>query len=225
MGGVLLAGYTTPALAQITNDSLHIYFEPQTITPDLYFGRSEATVGSTVRAVAIINGENDPSEHYYRWHAGAENIGAGIAKGQNTVDIPLLFSDESIISVDVYDKDLTLLATASEFLELSEPEVHFYEDNPLRGMSTTAMGDSYILTGNEIRVRAIPYFMSKDILTNNPKLVWSLDRQTTKNINGDPLLLTLEAPEGKSGKTLVEFYLHNTKNLLQSVSEKVLISF
>lgn len=218
----------SPALtvrAQTATPVVNIFFEAETLTPAFYQGRPEPSVGSTVRAVAILSGVQNADQYQYVWTVNQQTVSGGGALGRTTIAIPVNYSNEPIVSVSIYDQNGDLVAKNSELLELSEPFIAFYEDNPLRGYSRLLSNNGFIMSADEATFRAEPYFMSTDIFARTPKLEWDIDGQSVTPNKADPQTITLLRTDASSGSSVVGFYLHNTVNLLQSGQGNFTVDF
>lgn len=203
-----------PSPAQAATE-VDIIFEAETLTPVFYQGRAEPTPGSTVRAVAILNGDVPQGPFSYRWSVDQIVRSGGFALNMDTLRIPIDSSSNVFVSVEVRDSNNQVIAQGNELLELSEQFIAFYEDKPLRGVSRLTIGDTFIMSGDEATFRAEPYFMNRDLFNNQPRLEWDINNQTTKSANQDPLTLTLLKTSAGQGSTRISFYAHNTKMILQ----------
>lgn len=210
--------------AQTPENNVNIFFEGNTLTPVFYQGRAEPTTGSTARAVAVVSGNSAPDELTYRWTVGGAVVSTGQV-GLTTIEIPLTYGEEQIVTVEVRDRLNRVLARNSELLELSEPLVHFYKDNPLRGVSRLAIDNGYIMTGDESTFRAEAYFMNRDVMNNQPRLEWEIDGQAIQSANDDPLTMTVLRTTPGQGQATVGFYLHNTRSIIQYVQNEFVVNY
>jgi hypothetical protein len=114
--------------------------------------------------------------------------------------------------VTVYDGAGRTVGSASVEVVSARPELYFYEDNPLRSTSKQAIGETFALVGDEVTVRAEPYFTASDILNDDVLLQWSLDGREIENFGSDPQAITLRGTGG-SGDARVGFKLINSESL------------
>ena len=105
-----------------------------------------------------------------------------------------------------------------------EPVTVFYEDNPLRGMSRHAILDSQQLFGEEISIRAEPYYMDKNIFEANTLQEWEINGKKVTNPNTDKQNITLRAGGG-TGSFTVEYHIRNLDNLLQGTRDQFRLTF
>lgn len=210
----------------VTPGQLDIILEGDTITPGFYKGRPLLSVGAQARAVAIpAFGDNRrPEDFTYLWKLNNAVLYGGPVTGRNYATFPLGLGRNQILSVDVIDSTGTV-AKKTIGLPLSEPEIHFYPLNPLRGVSAKALISPYPLIGEEMTVRAEPYYMSRNIFSTNPHLEWQIDNQTVVNDVQNPLELTLRRATGQSGSASVSFHIRNLQQLVQGVEESFRLTF
>lgn len=205
---------------------IDMLIEADTLTPAFYKGRSIPSSGSPIRVTAIpFTGDaKSPESYSYTWRVGDEVQGGGSRFGKNVITFTSGFEKSIQVSVDVLNSTGVLISNKSIYVPLSDPELYFYEINPLRGMSETAIQKGFTFVGDEIRVRAEPYFISDNLLTQNPHREWKLNNQTIQNPSSDPQEITLRK-EGDSGSFTLEFHIRNLQQLLQGIKDSIVISF
>jgi len=219
-------GTTLEAAHTVTPIRVDMLIEADTLTPAFYKGRSIPSSGSLVRVTAIpfTGVDRDPETYSYTWKVKDKVQTGGSQYGGNSVTFTSGFERNMEVSVDIIDTDGTIITSETIYVPLSDPELHYYEINPLRGMSEFAIGGGFTFVGDEIRVRAEPYFISSSLLNENPHREWKLNGSTIKNPSGDLQEITLRK-QGDSGSFQLEFHIRNLKQLLQGVKKSVTISF
>jgi len=220
-------GQTINANTTIRPAQLDIVLEANTMTPGFYKGRPLLTVGSQARAVAIpdLGDTRRPEDFTYFWKLNNEPLYGGPVTGRNFAAFTLGLGRNQILTVDALDSNGTLVAKKSIGLPLVEPEIHFYPLNPLRGISPRVLESPVPLIGNEVTVRAEPYYMNRDILEQSPLLEWKINNQTVTSDPQNPLELTLRRNSDLSGTAEIEFHIRNMNQLVQGVRESFQISF
>lgn len=200
--------------------------EADTIAPSFYKGRTIPTVGSTVQVTALpfTDTPKPPTAYAYTWKVKGKVVGGGSRFGKNALTFNPGFGKNIPVSVDIYDESGAHITSESIIVPLAKPELHFYEMNPLRGMSERVMDDSFIFVGDEIRVRAEPYFLDRSLLTQNPHTEWKINNRSIDNPSTDPQEITLRK-EGDQGSFKLEFHIRNLQQLLQGVEDSIRISF
>ena len=210
----------------ITPVRLDILIEADTRVPSFYKGRSIPASGGQMQVTALpFTGEPRSAESYsYTWRVGETVQSGGSRFGKNSISLTADFQKQIRVSVDVIDVDGTMVTSESVFVPLADPELHFYEINPLRGMSEVAMGDNYIFVGEEIKVRVEPYFIDNALFSEKPHQEWKLNSQVVNNPNPDQQEITLRR-SGDSGSFTLEYHVRNLKQLLQGIKDSITINF
>jgi len=219
-GARLTASYT------LTPMRVDMLIEADTLTPAFYKGRALPSSGSPVRVTAVpFTGQaRSPESYSYKWTVGSDIAGGGSHFGKNSVTFSSGFEKSVKVSVDVMDSNGGVITKKTIYVPIIEPELHFYEINPLRGMSEIAIGRNYIFVGDEVRVRAEPYYMSSNLLSQDPHREWKIEGRTANNPSADPQEITLRK-EGDRGSFTLEFHIRNLRQLLQGVKDSVTINF
>tara|TARA_B100000745_G_scaffold288159_1_gene225362 strand:- start:80 stop:1051 length:972 start_codon:yes stop_codon:yes gene_type:complete len=200
--------------------------EADTITPAFYKGRSVPAEGSLVRVTALPfeSTTKSPSSYAYTWKVRNKVISGGSRFGKNSISFTSDFGKNIPVSVEVYDDRGNIVTSESTVVPLADPELYFYEVNPLRGVAEHIIGSNYTFIGDEIKVRAEPYFIDRALLAQNPYIEWKLNNRTIQNPSTDPQEITLRK-EGDRGSFQIEFHIRNLQQLLQGVKDSITISF
>lgn len=213
-GGLLDIASDAPELMDID-----IAIEADTFIPAFYEGRREPSPGSSVRAVAVISG-TDSAAYRYRW----EVDGAILNEDGNVAYFTAPFRNEFRLRVDAFNSAGERVASQEEYITASEPSVAFYADNLLHGTAKTAISRTYTLLGEEISIRAVPYFMDADIFAGGIELSWHVDGEEVTGLAEDEDVITLRNTGG-SGTIPIEFMLRNLNSLTQYVEGKFSLTF
>jgi hypothetical protein len=210
----------------ITPVRLDILIEADTRVPSFYKGRAIPATGGSVQLTALpFTGEaRNPESYSYTWRVEDRVQGGGSRFGKNSISFTAEFQKQIRVSVDVIDTDGTIVTSESIYVPLADPELYFYEINPLRGMAEVAMGDRFIFVGEEIKVRAEPYFIDNALFSKSPHQEWKLNSQTVANPNSDQQEITLRR-SGDSGSFTLEYHVRNLAQLLQGVKDSITIRF
>ncbi|MEX0918291.1 MAG: hypothetical protein WDZ93_04010 [Candidatus Paceibacterota bacterium] len=206
--------------AQTVESRVDIIIEADTTAPVFYRGRHEPSVGSDVRAIAAVSGMAGSEQAAYRW----ELNGNLLPQTGQVIQFPAPLGNDFLIRVDVRDAAGRDVGNDEQYVSQSEPLVAFYEQNLLRGISRIAVGDTHLFTGDETNVRAEPFFMSADILSDPHELLWRVDGSRHTGGEGDPLMLTLRRTGG-SGQILIEFSLRSGSAFGQYVKDRFSLTF
>lgn len=222
----LPSGIQIPTRTTLTPVRVDILVEGDTVAPVFYKGRAIPAEGSEVSVTAIpYTGEpRDPKGFSYRWKVNDDVVGGSSQFGKNRISFSSTFGKNIPVSVEIYDSDGSLVGGDSTVVSLVKPELHFYEVNPLRGLSEHTISRSHIFVGSEINVRAEPYFLDKTLLQSNPFIEWKLNAITIENPSSDPQEITLRK-QGDSGSFNLSFHIRNLRQLLQGVEDTITIRF
>jgi len=203
-----------------------IVLEAETLVPAFYKGRPLPSIGSTVRAIAIPQTNNNaaPAAYSYEWRLGNEVLFNGPITGINVAEFEIGLNKNETLAVSVTDRSGVLVAHKTIVIPVTEPEVVFYEENPLRGVTGIALPSPYYLVGEETTVRAEPFYMSSNIFSANPLIEWEIDGRTVTNPSTDPQYLTLRKTGG-IGSARVSFHIRNLQQLVQGVEDRFVIQF
>lgn len=222
----LPSGAEIRAKKDITPVRVDMLIEADTLTPLFYNGRAIPSEGSVVSVTAIpFTGESVAPENYsYTWKVRDDVVGGGAQFGKNSISFASDFGKNIPVSVEIHDAEGGLVSGESAIVPLADPELHFYEINPLRGLSEHAVGSNYIFIGDEVRVRAEPYFLDASLLRNNPHTEWKLNGRSVENPSRDVQEITLRK-QGDRGSFNLEFHIRNLNQLLQGVKDTITINF
>lgn len=222
----LSGGAVVTATTVIAPVRIDLLVEADTLTPTFYAGRALPSSGSPIRVTAIpfLGDGKSPAAYSYIWHVGENVVAGGSRLGKNSVTFASGFERTVRVSVDIIDSNGKTLASKALAVPISNAELHFYEVSPLQGLIERALDKNYIFVGDEIRVRAEPYFVDRTLLAQNPLIEWKLDNQTITNPNSDPQEIILRR-QGEHGSFNLEFHIRNLHQLLQGVKDSITINF
>ncbi len=218
-------GRIIPVTYTLQPQRLDIIIEAKTLTPSFYKGRALPSTDSTVRAVALpqING-TDPKNYSYVWRLNNKVLFGGSIKGKHVAEFQMPMGRDAILGVDVLTQTGEVIASDSLVIPAVQPELYFYPDNPLRGISRISVPTVYSLVGPEVDVRAEPYYMDESIFESNPLLEWSINGSVIQNPNEDQQTITLQNGGG-NGNFKIEFHIRNLTQLLQGVQNNFTLRF
>jgi hypothetical protein len=148
----LASGATLETKTTITPIRVDMLIEADTAVPVFYKGRSLPSSGSNIRVTAIPF----VSTYSYTWRVGSTIVGGSSTFGKNSVTFSSGFEKFMNVSVDILDRDGSLITTENVRVPISDPELHFYEVDPLSGLQERAIDDTYIFTNEETTFRAEP---------------------------------------------------------------------
>lgn len=211
---------------ELTPQYLDIIIEPQTRTPSFYLGRGLPSIGSQINLIAVLgSGSFKPENLVYTWRINNDVLDGGSLRGKSTISATVPSGQHFSLYLEVYDLQGLLVAEKALRVLSVSPSLHFYERNPLYGVSTRSI-DSLNLIGNSTTVVAEPFNL--DLRTyNKPDLLeWKVDGRETKPANNSPYEITLARPAGiGTGQSKINLHIRNTTQFLQGALGNFLIKF
>ena len=200
-------GFRLSGTYTISPSVIDLIIESNSNVPVFYKGRALPTQGAPVRIVAIPHTAlgSDPSDFTYTWELNQKVLFGGPIKGKAVADITMPEYAHGLLTVTVVDSHEQLVGKKLLDLTGVQPELHFYEENPLRGLSQKAIGDTLVLVGNEVSVRAEPYYAELQS-PRDLQYEWRLDGTKVDTPDSDPSSITLRTTGGE-GSSNVSFRL------------------
>jgi hypothetical protein len=213
-------GFTETFSKTFTPYYLDIILEPQTHVPTFYQGRSLPSVGSTIRAIALLNnGTPLGTDYVYTWRVNDKVIGSGPMRGAATINFTMPQGSSAVLSLQVSTPGGEILAKRTLSVPTVRPELYFYEINPLFGLLPKAIDRGFNLIGNGATLRAEPYHLDSAVFNNPSILNWKIDNDVAAGDN-NPYEITLERT-GYPGDADLEFEVRSTTQLLQGVRNSI----
>lgn len=226
LGFFVLVLAPSSVLAQSASSyRVDLIVEADTAVPPFYQGKALPTNGSevTVTALPSFKGLVSPNNYRYVWSVNGKKQNSGLAVANNSFAFTPTLQNEVIVGVTVTSANGTKLAEASEVITLVDPEVHFYEKNPLRGLIPKTLLSPYTITGTESTLRAEAYFMKKDIARENLQTQWAVNGNDVAS-QGDPYEFFITKDLIRENTTL-SFSILNLQDLLQSAHNRITVRF
>lgn len=210
----------------VTPNRVDLIISSNTLVPNFYLGRKLPSSGSTVTATALTFTKDALSSksYSYVWKLNGKIQNGGSLFGENTFSFTPAFESQSLLTVEVLNKNGQTIARKSQRIPIVTPELYFYEQNPLRGLSFTALTNPYLFIADEVQIRAEGYFMSRDLLTENVLTEWKINGRTSASSEDTPNEITLHK-EGNVGESKLSFQIRNLKQLLQGAKKEITIQF
>lgn len=202
---------------------LDVIVEADTYAPPFYRGRSLPTAGAAARLVAIPPGS--PNNLLFRWENDFEFVQAASGVGRQVFTLRLNeFSTGNTYAVEVSSNDATTRARKEIGITYAEPEIVFYEQNPLRGVVYEhAIASQASLKGKEITVLAEPYFFSsREREGSSLTYDWAFNSNSTETRGA---ALTLRQDVEGEGSADIGLSIQNVNQLLQTASAAFTLYF
>lgn len=206
---------TTTAITPTNTD---IILEADTYIPAFYKGRALPSMSAPVRAIVITNTREggDAAAYSYDWRLDGSSMYGGPVLGKQSVNMTMPRYDDEVLSVVVYNTRGEAIGRSALKLESVEPELHFYEDNPLRGLSRKAIGSQYVLVGDEVSVHGKPYFLDATPSERGDTYKWNVNNTPVTNDNSDQHIITLRKSD-QGGLATIGFSIETIRQIPQLV--------
>ena len=202
-----------------------ILISADTLVPPFYKGRKLGSSGTTITATALVfyGSPKDTGSLTYLWRVGNKVQNGGVPSTQNSIQFSSGFEDELLVSVGIFRKGIQI-AEKAIVVPIVEPELYFYEKNPLRGLSSVALKSPHHFTGEELLLRAEAYFVDTDVANAEVERTWKVNNRTVEGEVNDPYELTIQK-QVSGGLSKISFSLQNMAKLLQGVSGSLGVQF
>jgi hypothetical protein len=199
---------------------IDLFMDAKTQTPHFYNGASLPTNGSTFSVSALVFKSNIQLNGLsYLWSINGKPQSSAPIKARSSMSFTPSFEENVLVSAANRK-----IASKSQGIPIVKPEVYFYENNPLRGLSTIALQNEHIFVGDEMTVRAEGYYLQDGFVPGNNHVEWKIDGRSTAPSSEDKQEIVLEK-KGESGKAKISFGITNLQNLLQNVTNSIMITF
>lgn len=210
----------------ITPGIVDLVMEASAYTPPFYRGKALAITQAPVRIIAIPHDgtSRNPRLYTYLWKVNGNVILGGSILGKDRIEYTLPRYEGARISVTVTDSAGRPVGEKTMIFNAVKPELHFYEESPLRGLGEAALKRTFALVGDETTIHGEPYFLSKDSSMNDLSFAWSINGAVVENDDIDPHTLTVRKT-GESGTASVELLAQMLGNTGQYVQKEFTLSF
>jgi hypothetical protein len=148
---------------------VRLIYEAETYTPPFYKGKALPTQQSVISLLAVTNFKTprgvtiQPKDLIFTWKKNGEVDGANSGRGKDTYryNNGALPTDAPLIEVVVSAPEYGAEGSDSIVVESVEPEIIFYEENPLLGtILNKALVDQLNFSKSEMTLLAYPYYFS-----------------------------------------------------------------
>ncbi len=186
-----------------------IILEANTYTPDFYKGRALPSTESIVRAIAVVHDgtENLQNAYSYKWTQGDTVLGGGARTGGNVVNVTIDRYADDILELEVFNTAGETVGRRSIPLIPTDPEIHFYEQSPLRGLSGKEINNPFKLIGDETTIYGEPYFFNTKLNESDADFTWTIDSTPTTHDTNVPNAIALRhiggAGEARIGFSII----------------------
>lgn len=209
---------------QPTRVDLHV--TSNSVVPAFYKGRALPSSGTSIEVGAVVfTGLNtSPSNYLYVWKLDGQIQNGGAVRGKTLFSFIPSIKKNVVISVEVQNTVGKVLAQKSQNINIVQPELYFYEQNPLRGLSSVTLNNPYTFIADEMTIRAEGYFMDAKLQGANILNEWRINNRVVASTESDPQEIIVRK-EGNSGTSKLSFHIRNLQQLLQGVEKSMTIRF
>jgi len=203
-----------------------VIIEAPTTVPDFYAGRALPSRGSQARATAIVHtGDTINRDNLtYRWELNNNVLEAGAIRGLSSVNFDMPLGFEAYIDVTISNATGPIARKSIRLLP-AEPQILFYEENPLLGTNGEAFLGQKTVVGNQLTIRGEPYYLNS--YANNPKFLveWSLsNRKIDNSLATQPNVITLRS-DGTTSRGNVALRMADLSKLSEATSNSFFLQF
>ncbi len=222
----LFDGLSFTLKKSIPSTLVDLMIEPKTYVPPFYRGRALPSADTEARVIAIPHtGTNvDPSRFTYFWEYNGGTMFGGPILGRQSVDVAISPYTGSYVSVTVIDEAGNEIGGKTMSLNAINPELYFYEENPLRGLTEIALKDTLALIGDETTVHGEAYYLGRDLRPESMSFEWRINNEKVENVQQDPHIITLRR-SGGAGNARVDLQAVTTAAIPRFVRSGFAITF
>ncbi len=226
---VVLSRPDAPSLSTtltIVPSKVDIILEASTYVPHFYAGRALPTRDSMMRVIAVVNNGSNLVQNnlVYKWTIDSSALFGGASKGKNVLDLAMPHYDDVVLGVEVFASTGERIGEGSVLLKAVEPELHFYEFSPLRGLYEREVQSPFQLLSEETTIYGEPYFIDAKMNEADAVFTWSLNNQRVDHDSSVPNALTLRHVGG-GGDSLVGLRVVTTKAIPQLITKAFQVNF
>ena len=224
----LISGASFSLKKDITATAVDLVVEADTYVPSFYRGRSLPSVEAQIRVIAVphLGSAVNPANLSYRWEYEGGLMFGGPVRGKQSIDLVVSPYSGGYVLLTVMDENGAVVAGKTLSIDTGvDPELYFYEESPLRGLSESAITNGTLaLIGEETIIHGEPFFLAKDVSTDNVNFVWRINNEETVSENADPHTITLRK-SGGSGSVRIDLQAMTTTPLPRYVANAFTITF
>lgn len=203
---------------------VEILYEAEVYTPPFYRGKALPTPQSVITLLAITNFKTgggsaiSSKDLVFTWKKNGTVDGANSGRGKNTYryNNGLLAGDAPTIEVLVSAAESNVSGNASFRAASVNPEIIFYEQNPLLGVILErALLNTFFLNKTEATLVAYPFFFSTKAKENNSfSYRWAINGEEIAHPGGSIATLTVRRP-GERGTSAISLEIENSQRIFQ----------
>ena len=206
---VALRRSNAPSLSSalsITPSVIDIIIEADTHVPHFYKGRALPSEESSLRVIAIVHDGTEALQksYTYKWTYGGSVLDGGGVRGKNVATFTLSRYDNKPLILEIFDDNGDMIGEKFTTLRTTSPELLFYEESPLRGLSLKTLASPFPFIGEEVTIYGEPYFINAEMDEQDAEFSWTINNTDVSSSVGIPNALTLERT-GDIGEASIGF--------------------
>ncbi|KKW10967.1 MAG: hypothetical protein UY50_C0023G0013 [Parcubacteria group bacterium GW2011_GWA2_49_9] len=212
---------------------VNLLWQAGSYTPPFYKGKALMPYQGTVLVAAIPSFTTGASvmpasSLIYTWKEGDNVVGDSSGKGKNLFvfrgEIPV---NIKTISVTVESPDHTMSADATITVVPVSPRLMFYEEHPLYGiLFGKALLGGFTLSGDELRISAIPYYFETDTKTTKDLVYdWQLNYAPLSGQSTSVVTLRRSTNDAGFSDLFLETHSTDENKSFQAAERKLTIEF
>jgi len=212
---------------------VEILYQANSFTPPFYKGKAlippEGVVTLLAESAFKTSAGVIPARNLiYTWKKDGviDGPNSGLGKNTYTYNNGRLGEDAPLIEVAVSSGGSSLRGNATFRVGSVQPEIIFYESNPLLGvMLNQKIPEDYFLNKQEITFVAYPYYFGgKNTEAEHLKYNWQISGSKVAPTGNSKTLLTVRKPEGK-GASSVSLSLENHLRIFQAAKSAFVVQY
>lgn len=207
--------------ATIAPIRLDLVIDADNRVPNFYRGRNLPSGSSPISATALVFGDNS-GPYSYVWRVNNQQHDQTVGNRNNQITFKPGLDYSMQVAVEVYNQAGALVAQTSRSIPLTQPEIHFYEANPLRGLVPQALEDPYYFMNDEITIQSEPYYLSGSM--GSQAIKWMIDGNTVAGDVDNPLALSISKTED-SGQAEIGLRIINTSDYMETANASLTVTY
>ncbi len=214
--------------------SVELLYQASSYTPPFYKGKALIPSEGVVTLYALPNFKTSSgsipqtASLVFTWKKDGvvDGNNSGLGKNSYRYVNGRLPEDGPSIEVSVVDPKSNLQGYAAFAASTVNPEVVFYENNPILGVNLNqSIQKDYALTKQELSLIAYPYYFgTKNRNALGLSYTWNINDNPVANSASDKGTLTVRSPGGK-GVANISLGVENKLRLLQTASSILSITY
>lgn len=217
----------------IAPTEIDIIEQADSFVPPFYKGKALASTEGNVTLISLplfvtSNGKKlSSNDIVFKWKRNGRVLPDESGLGRNSIAVDVPYIKEAVVKFEVEATApvYNLIATESHFVQPENPEIIFYENNPLLGiMFNKALKGTLVLNKDEAAITAYPFFFGEAVISDrNTNFRWSINGKTVTPTGGKRNSMTLRRPAGATGVSVVSLSIENTKRVFETASQSLRI--